>query len=146
YFTLLTIFVLLLAGTENTDSKIVHLLHLLFWPIFFFAGMTVREINIAAYMLIVEQIYLTPLNRIKLRPIFMQLARNAPTLLITGLRGYLIAIVKLFLLVPGFNALVDHLLMAPVVVIEKLTGQAALVRARALTARVRPLAINIEVR
>lgn len=86
--------------------------------------------------IIVTQLAVAPLKPVELRVGFDVLRRRWRPFLRTGVRIFLRIVVGwILLIVPGFVMTIRYMLWAPVVLMEGLTGKAALKRARELASR-----------
>jgi serine/threonine protein kinase len=106
-----------------------------------------NRLNSAACMLVIKQFRAAPQSSIQLRQILATLKRRLPALLSTTLRSHsmiLFNLVKFFK--PGLRSYVDNSLLASVVIMEDLEGEAVLVRSRELVSRLRSIAGSLQVR
>jgi serine/threonine protein kinase len=98
-------------------------------------GVTVR---------LVTQFLLAPLRPIKLRPAFAAIRRRIKPFVLTTLLVALVNTVGLMLCVfPGLIFQINYSLYAPVVIMEGLTGRAAMRRSKALVKRARRTVIMV---
>jgi serine/threonine protein kinase len=108
---------------------VVSLLHL---PATLFAAWIISSVTTVT----VTQLAVAPLKPVELRVGLEVLRRRWRPLLRTGVRIFLkIVIGWILFIIPGFVITIRYLLWAPVVLMEGLTGKAALKRARELASR-----------
>ncbi len=118
-----------------------------FWTVAFLMILAVNRVHTAAVTLVIREQRLRPRDSIKLREILKTIGRNLPSIFATALRSHLQVFVNLLRLVkPGVQAFVDHSLAGSVIVMEGVSGNAALDRSRELVRRQRPSAIALQVR
>lgn len=118
-----------------------------FWAIAFLIILVANRVHTAAVTLVIREQRLRPRDSIKLREIVKTIGRKLPAILVTALESHLQVFANLLKLVkPGIHAFVDHALAGSVIVMEGLSGKAALERSRELVRRQVPSAIALQVR
>src|SRR5205823_9609964 len=106
-----------------------------------------NSINNAAYIPIVDHLRLSPQSPVKIGSVLKAFYSKFVKLVFTAMIGNIaILLQSLKLLVPGFNTFIDYSLFAPVVIMEDVSGKAALERSKVLVNRLRPSMISIQLR
>jgi serine/threonine protein kinase/ankyrin repeat protein len=132
---------------KTVHPTVINLLRQWHWFISLAIILFANSINNAAYTPIVDLLRLSPRSPIKIISTLKVFYLNLGRLVVTAMVGNIAILLQSFkLIVPGFNTFINYSLFAPVVIMEELSGKAALERSKVLVNRLRPSMLSIQVR
>jgi serine/threonine protein kinase/ankyrin repeat protein len=142
----LLLFTIALLPMQGRPALLIHIIQKGYLLFSLLVALLANSVNTAACSLVVDQLREDPLKPLKTGRLISDLRLRFGGLVYTVVRGYISALLRIPLILPGAKKYIDNSLSAPVVIIEGLKGNEALERSGTLVGRLRSISVSIQIR